>query len=97
MSADVLVGDTWTLTSSDGLGVGFGAIPEGAEVVVDDVLPPFAPGVAQIAENTVCCVYAFPDYVYDVDGVLIEGENSRRLAFSESDFLSVFSPPGGGA
>lgn len=93
---DIGVGDTWTLVPPDGLGTGFGAIPPGAEVVVDSVVPPFSPGVAQVNENVVGCVYTFPDYVYDGDGVLVEGENSRRLGFCESDFRALFSPPGGG-
>lgn len=94
---DINVGDTWTLTPADGLGTGIGAIPAGAEVVIDAVLPPFTAGVERVDENTVCCIYTFSDFVRADDGTLVEGENKRRLAFCESSFLSLFSPPGGGS
>lgn len=94
--SDVTVGDTWTLAPEGGLGTGIGTIPAGAEVVVDAVLPAFSPGVAQVDEPTVCCTYDFTDFVYDASGVLAEGPNSRRLAFSEADFRALFSPAGGG-
>lgn len=93
---DIAVGDTWTLLPTDGLGSGFGAIPAGAEVIVDEILPPFSPGVAQVDENVICCIYSFTDFMYDASGVFVEGVNTRRLALAESDFRAVFGPAGSG-
>lgn len=95
MTTPINPGDAWTLSASEGLGTGVGAIPTGVEVAVDDVLPPFSAGVAQVNETVVCCIYNFTDFVQDSTGALVEGPNSRRLAFSESDFRSLFVPVGG--
>lgn len=90
----ITVGDTWTLVAADGLGTGIGSIPAGASIVIDEVLPPFSAGVEQVSESVVCGVYAFMDYLYDDLGVMVEAENSRRLAFAESDFLTLYTPAG---
>lgn len=85
------------LTPKDGLGTGIGAIPAGSEVVIDDVLPPFSPGVAQADENTILAVLTFTEYVTGPDGAPAEAPNTRRLAFGEADFRSLFTLSGGGA
>lgn len=90
------MGETWTLIPADGIGTGVGALPAGAAVVIDAVLPAFSPGVQQVDENTVCSTHTYTDYAYDDSGVLVEAPNSRVLAFSESDFLALFAAPGGG-
>lgn len=92
-SPEIHVGDTWTLIS--GLGTGVGALPAGAEVVISVVLPPFSPGVAQVDETTVISTYTYMDWVYDDDGNLVEEETSRLLAYPESSFRLLFAPPGG--
>lgn len=92
---DIVPGDVWSLIPSDGLGVGAWAIPAGAEVTILDVLDPFSPGVAQSDEFTVRALYTFSDFSYDESGVLVEGPNSRSLAYAESLFRTLFAPPEG--
>lgn len=90
---EINVGDKWRLKAD--LGTGVGALPAGAEVTISTVLGPFSPGVAQVNENTIISTYAYLDWVYDDDGNLVQEESTRRLAYPESQFRSLFAPPGG--
>lgn len=87
---EILVGGMWTLHT--GIGTGVGAIPAGAEVEIIQVLPPFSPGVAQVPEDTIVSEYTFTDWGYGDDGELVEMQNSRLLAYPESQFRSMFDP-----
>jgi hypothetical protein len=88
---EILIGEIWTLRNGIG-GTGVGAIPAGAEVEITEILPPFSPGVAP--EDTIISVYRFADWGYDDEGNFVEIQNSRRLAYPESQFRSMFDPPG---
>lgn len=88
-------GDTWTLIPTAGLGTGLGAIPAGAQVVIEDVLPPFSAGVCWTDENTVTATYAFQEQTMDANGNATSVPSSRVLAYPQSDFLLLFAPPGG--
>lgn len=88
---DLVVGDVWTLIPADGLGIGVGSIPTGAQVTVLDVLPPFSVGVAQVDEYTIQAEYTFQDCAYDANGNAIESSNSRIIAYGETVFRSLFS------
>lgn len=90
---DIVPGDVWTLIPADGLGVGIGAIPAGATVTISDLLPPFSEGVAQVDEYMVKASYDFQDWVMQPDGTSAEVPNSRTLAYAESLFRALFTPP----
>jgi hypothetical protein len=89
-------GDAWTLIPAEGLGTGVGSIPAGAQVTIDELLPPYSPGVCWTSDNTVVATYSYDLETRDANGNVISTPTSRILAYPEPDFLALFTPGGSG-
>jgi len=80
-----------TLSSKQGIGEGFGAIPFGTEVEVTDVHDSGTPGTGDVGDDKVVRLeFKEPGLVLDDEGNPVNGEVLRAITVSLYDYNKLF-------